>query len=97
MEQLKEILKQIVADLEKSAAAIESLKSGENTEVTALDLAVQKNRDFYHSLRKQIGELRLPREKTRSESADPAPLSAKPSLPAQFAKSDLPRIKRPRI
>ena len=47
MEELKEILKQIVADLEKSAAAIEVLRSG-NIKVTAIDLAVQK-----------IGNLRL--------------------------------------
>jgi len=51
MDELKEILKQIVADLEKSAAAIEVLRSGANIELTALDLAVQKNREFYNSLR----------------------------------------------
>lgn len=61
-EELKEILKQIVADLEKSAAAIEVLRSGANIEVTALDLAVQKNREFYNSLRKQIGALHMPRQ-----------------------------------
>ena len=33
MEELKEILKQIVADLEKSAAAIEVLRSGANVEL----------------------------------------------------------------
>ena len=55
MAEVKETLKQIVADLEKSAAAIEALRSGANMEVTALDLAVQKNREFYNSLRKQTG------------------------------------------
>jgi hypothetical protein len=55
MEEVKETLKQIVADLEKSAAPIEALRSGANIEVTALDLAVQKNRELYKSLRKQTG------------------------------------------
>jgi hypothetical protein len=64
MEELKEILKQIVADLEKSAAAIEVLRSAANVEVTTLDLAVQKNREFYNSLRKQIGSLRGFRKST---------------------------------
>jgi hypothetical protein len=57
MEELKENLKQIVADLEKSAAAIEVLRSGANVELSPLDLAVVKNRDFYDSLRTQIGAL----------------------------------------
>jgi hypothetical protein len=71
MEELKEILKQIVADLEKSAAAIEVLRSGTNIEVTALDLAVQKNREFYNSLRKQIGALQMPRQSSAKNKPSP--------------------------
>ena len=52
MEELKEILKQIVADLEKSAAAIEVLRSGANVELSPLDLAILKNQiGALHGLR----------------------------------------------
>jgi hypothetical protein len=59
MNELKELLKLIVADLEKSAAAINVLQSGSTDQLTALDLAVQTNRDFYASLRTQIDALKL--------------------------------------
>jgi hypothetical protein len=74
MEELKEILKQIVADLEKSAAAIEILSSNAGVELTALDLAVQKNREFYNSLRSQIGALQMRRPaKARQRAGDTNP------------------------
>ena len=58
MNELKELLKLIVADLEKSAAAINVLQSGSTNRVTALELAAQTNRDFYTSLRTQIAALK---------------------------------------
>jgi hypothetical protein len=58
MNELKELLKLIVADLEKSAVAINVLQSGSTDRVTALELAVQTNRDFYTSLRTQIAALK---------------------------------------
>jgi hypothetical protein len=74
MEELKEILKQIVADLEKSAAEIEILSASAGVELTALDLAVQKNRDFYNSLRSQIGALPARRPaKSRQRVGDTKP------------------------
>jgi hypothetical protein len=59
MNELRELLKLIVADLEMSAAAISVLQSGSTDQLTALDLAVQTNRDFYTSLRTQIDALKL--------------------------------------
>jgi hypothetical protein len=58
MDELKEILKLIVADLERSAAAINTLQSGSAERLTALELALQTNRDLYDSLRTQINALK---------------------------------------
>jgi hypothetical protein len=58
MDELKEILKLIVADLEGLAAAINTLQSGSTERLTALDLALQTNRDLYDSLRTQINALK---------------------------------------
>jgi hypothetical protein len=40
MDELKEILKLIVADLERSAAAINTLQSGSTERLTALELGI---------------------------------------------------------
>jgi hypothetical protein len=46
LDELKEILKLIVADLERSAAAINTLRSGSTERLTALELALQTNIRF---------------------------------------------------
>ena len=56
-ELLKDVLTNIVNDLQKSAAMIEVLESGAKDKRTALELATQKHRSFYDSLRKKIDVL----------------------------------------
>jgi hypothetical protein len=54
---LKSLLKKMVDDLEKSAIAIAVLDSGANDKRLAADLASQKYRNFYDSLRKEVENL----------------------------------------
>ncbi len=58
MKEIKDILNKIVTDLEKSAAEITALRSGKPDQRTALEVAIQKNKRFYDSLRKQIDALK---------------------------------------
>jgi hypothetical protein len=46
LDELKEILKLIVADLERSAAAKNTLRSGSTERLAALELALQTNIRF---------------------------------------------------
>jgi hypothetical protein len=58
MKEIKDILNKIVTDLEKSAAEIAALQPGVRDRRTARELAIQSNKEFYDSLRKQIDALK---------------------------------------
>jgi len=68
MEEVKETLKQIVAEPRET---IEALRSWANIEVTALDLAVQTNREFYNSMRKQTEALHMPCQSSAKNKPSP--------------------------
>jgi hypothetical protein len=57
MKELKNILTQIVNDLEKSAISISALESKAEDKRKAGEAAYQKNKNFYDSLRQEIDAL----------------------------------------
>ena len=59
MDKLKNVLTQIVNDLEKTAQALDVLRSGATGQkaLTVSEISSGKNRSFYNGLRKQIDDL----------------------------------------